>query len=104
MEDRLIICPAPCFFMIGSVAAIPCNTPRIFTSIMRFHSSTLSSSSLRERHHPGVIHDYVDSATSFQTELDKRLDILKGCDVQSPVFSSSAIITELFCDCFQPLC
>ena len=46
----------------------------------------------RERQHPGVIHDYVDSATSFQTELDKRLDILKGCDVQSPVFSSSAII------------
>src|SRR6266478_59641 len=46
MEERLIICPDPCFFMIGSVAAIPCNTPRIFTSIMRFHSSTLSSSSL----------------------------------------------------------
>ena len=58
----------------------------------------------RERHHPSVIHDYVDSATSFQTELDKRLDILKGCDVQSPVFSSSAIISERFCECLQPPC
>lgn len=28
--------------MPGSTAAIPCHMPRIFTSIMRFHSSTLT--------------------------------------------------------------
>jgi len=45
----------------------------------------------RKRHHPSVIHDYVDSPISFQSELHKRLDVLKRCDIQSPVFSSAAL-------------
>src|SRR3977135_17274 len=53
----------------------------------------------RKRHHSGVIHDYVDSAISFQTELGKSLYILKRCDVQSPVFSSSAITSNRLCKC-----
>src|SRR5262249_35355180 len=58
----------------------------------------------RERHHPGIIHHSVDSARSLQTELDKRLDLLKRCDIQSAVFSSSAILSECLCECVQPLC
>ena len=39
IDSVLINCPLPCASMIGNSAAMPFNTPRMFTSIMVSHSS-----------------------------------------------------------------
>src|SRR4030081_3104912 len=44
------------------------------------------------------------SRPALQDLSNALLHILKRRDIQSPVFSSSAIISELFCQCFQPFC
>ncbi|MNP22551.1 hypothetical protein D3C76_1152280 [compost metagenome] len=50
-----MICPARWRCISGNVAAIPCSTPRIFTSIIRSHSSTLSASSLERGITPALL-------------------------------------------------
>jgi hypothetical protein len=40
-----MICPAFCYFIYGSTAAMPYSTPLMFTSISWFHSSILRRSS-----------------------------------------------------------
>ena len=45
MEAMLTNWPARWRCISGRPAAMPCSTPRMFTSIMRFHSSTFSASS-----------------------------------------------------------
>ncbi|MNM90476.1 hypothetical protein D3C81_1027390 [compost metagenome] len=55
MEAILIIWPARCCCMSGSVVAMPCSTPRMLTSIIRFHSSTLSASSFESGMTPALL-------------------------------------------------
>jgi hypothetical protein len=43
MEATLTMRPLPWARITGRAALIPWSTPRMFTSIIRFHSSTLSS-------------------------------------------------------------
>ncbi len=45
MDDTLMMWPDPCASILGSTAAMPCRTPRMLTSIIRFHSSTFSAAS-----------------------------------------------------------
>src|SRR5690606_1713696 len=45
IEDTFTTCPWPCRSITGSTAAIALSTPRMLTSIMRSHSSTLSADS-----------------------------------------------------------
>ncbi|MCY1437561.1 hypothetical protein D9M71_537280 [compost metagenome] len=50
-----MIWPARCCCMSGSVAAIPCSTPRMFTSIIRFHSLTFNASSFESGITPALL-------------------------------------------------
>jgi glyoxylate carboligase len=56
-----------------------------------------------KRHHARIIHHYVNSSISFQSELDKLPDVLKHRHIQSPVCSSAALLPQCLGECFQTL-
>src|SRR3989442_8695152 len=82
MDERLMTWPAFRAVMCGSTAAMPWRTPRMFTSIMRFHSSILSSASGESGITPRVIDDRVDPAEFFQREFGEALHVCEIRDVE----------------------
>jgi len=101
MEDRLMIWPEPCLCMTGNAAAIPCRKPRMFTSIVRFHSSILSSSSFES----GITADAINMTSTrpkcSTANLVKAWHIFKVGDIQSVEFSAAPHRFELLRSAFS---
>ena len=77
------MCPAFCCFMWGRAAAIPYNTPLIFTSIVRFQSSILRRSRGRVRHQPGVVDYHVDAPERLHGCVHQMLHLTEVGDIGS---------------------
>jgi hypothetical protein len=68
----------------------PWSTPRMFTSIMRFHSSILSSASGGKRHDTGVIDDHVDLAEPLQRKFGEGLHVGEIRDIERAILCRTA--------------
>src|SRR6476660_1962156 len=84
--------------MPGSTAAIPCNTPRIFTSIMRFHSSTLTSWRGERGMMPALF-----TSTSTDAKGGERFDVSEAGDVDRAACRNAAGFPNLRSNLFQPI-
>ena len=90
IEERLMIWPDFRARMSGSTAAMPWRTPRMFTSIIWFHSSIFSSCKRRERHDAGVVDEDVDGAELLAREVGERLHVIEAGDVECAALGGAA--------------